>query len=164
MGKKKSRQQEKAIQKIWGSNAPFYFLLFLFFFFAIFLLTSSEPPKNWIEKDIIISDIAHVSTGRGSIYQITGNDGVTYSINGNNPNAENLVCGKRYHIIHSHTNWNRILSMTDSNNIYVAYDASLDSYYTSVSFAWIVILICIINALILVLRALKKIKDIKGCQ
>ena len=164
MGKKKSRQQEKAIQKIWKTDEPFYICLFIFFILFLFVLTTSEHPKNWVEKDIVISDIAHVNTGRGSIYQIKGNDGVTYSINGNNPNAENLVCGKRYHIIHSHTNWNRILSMTDSNNIYVAYDASLDSYYTRVSFAWIVILICIINALILVLRALKKIKDIKGCQ
>ena len=66
MSKKKSRQQEKQIHKIWNEQSPFYALLALAFFASVILLSSAEHPKYWDEREIVISDVSKVHIYKGS--------------------------------------------------------------------------------------------------
>ena len=125
MSNKISRQQENAIKKIWRGHEATFFLLVLAIVASFFLLVSGESPKKWIEKDIIIDDISIVNIYRGRYYEITADDGNRYSIAGTNKNAEHLIPGNTYHIIHSKSHWNRIQFMEDATAQYVDYQESL---------------------------------------
>jgi len=162
MAKKKSRQQEKAIQKIWNDQSPFYTLLIMAIVTSILILSSAENPKFWNEKDIVVRDVSKVYIYRGSYYQITDIDQATYSINSSNSNIEKLVPGQNYHIIYSNIHWNRIKYMTDSSNVIVDYHASIDDYYTRTIIGWIGILASSVTILIMVRKSLRKIQAIRG--
>ena len=162
MAKKKSRQQEKAIQKIWDSQSSFFILLAMAIVASVLILSSAEHPKHWIEKDIVISDISKVYIHRGSYYQITDTNGATYSIDSSNENAEKLVHGETYHIIHANIHWNRIKYMSDANTIYVDYGASIDDYYTRTAIGCIGILAGSATIIVLVRKSLRKIQAIRG--
>lgn len=162
MAKKKSRQQEKAIRKIWNDQSPFYVLLVMAIIASILILASAEHPKHWIEKDIVISDVTKVYVYRGSHFQITDTNNATYSIGSSNQNAEKLIPGQRYHIIYSNLHWNRIKYMSDSDAVYVDYDASMDDYYNRTIFGWSGILISSVTILALVRKSLLKIRQIRG--
>ncbi len=125
MAKKKSRQQENAIKKIWSDHAVIFFLLAMAFFASLLLLSTGENPENWIEKDIVIRDVSRVYFHRGNYYEITDTHSNTYSIAGSNKNAEKLITGNTYRIIHGKVHWNRIQSMEDSSTEYVDYQESL---------------------------------------
>lgn len=162
MAKKKSRQQEKAIKKIWNDQSPFYILLVMAIFFSILILSSAEHPKYWIEKDIEIRDISVVHMHRGSYYQVTDTNGATYSIDSSNENVQQLMRGENYHIIHAGIHWNRIKYMTDSNTVYVDYDTSIHDYYIRTMIGWIGILVSTAIILTMIRTAMKKSKNIRG--
>ena len=162
MAKKTSRQQEKAILKIWNSQSPFYILLCMAIVAFVLILASAEHPNYWIEKDIVVDNISKVYIHRGSHYQITDTNGTTYSIDSSNENVQKLVCGKSYHIIYANIHWNRIKCMTDSSTVYVDYDSSIDDYYTRTMIGWIGILASTLTILIMVRKSLRKIQVIKG--
>ena len=162
MAKKKSRQQEKAIQKIWSGQSSFYILLGMAIVASVLILASAEHPNYWIEKDIVVDNVSNVYIYRGSYYQITDTNGTTYSIDSSNKNVQKLVCGKSYHIIYANIHWNRIKCMTDSSTVYVDYDSSIDDYYTRTMIGWIGILASTLTILIMVRKSLRKIQVIKG--
>jgi len=162
MARKKSRQQEKAIQKIWDAQSAFYILLAMAIALSILILASAEHPMHWIEKDIVIRDISKVEIYRGSYYQITDTNGATYSINTSNKNVDKLVHGETYHIIHAHIHWNRIKYMSDSNTTYVDYNASIDDYYTRTIIGCVGILASSVTIFVLVRGSFRKIQAIRG--
>ena len=162
MAQKRSRQQEKAIQKIWDSQSSFYILLVMAIVASILVLASAEHPRHWVEKDIVVSDVSKVYIYKGSYYQITDTNGATYSIDSSNENAEKLALGETYHIIHANIHWNRIKSMSDSNTIYVDYGASIDDYYIRTIIGYIGILISCTTLLVMVRESLRKIQAIRG--
>ena len=161
MSKKKSRQQEKQIRKIWNEQSPFYALLALAFFASVILLSSAEHPKYWDEREIVISDVSKVHIYRGSYYQITDTNGATYSVDSSNDNVKELVCGKSYHIIYANIHWNRIKYMTDSNTVYVDYDTSVEDYYTRTMIGCAGILISTGAIIFLIRKSLGKIKAVQ---
>ncbi len=162
MEKKKSRQQEKAIQKIWAIQSPFYVILIMAIVASVLILASAEHPKYWNEKDIVVSNVSKVYLSRGSYYQITDINGGTYSIDSSNENTQKLIYGESYYIIYSNIHWNRIKYMTDSNTIYVDYDTSIDDYNIRTVIGWIGILASSVTIFVMVRKSLKKIQTIRG--
>ncbi len=162
MAKKKSRQQENAIKKLWHDYEAIFFLLIMVLFFSLFLLASGENPKKWTEKDIVIKDISIVDIYRGHYYEITDTEGNTYSIAGSNQNTENLIRGNTYRIIHGKVHWNRIQSMEDSTTEYVDYQESL-RYNRNIIIAGLGgICVSIVLSLIFLIRISGKIQAIRG--
>lgn len=162
MAKKKSRQQEKAIQKIWHGQSSFYVLWVMAIIASVLILTSAEHPKYWIEKDIVVNDVSKVYIHRGSYYQITDINGAAYSIDSSNENVEKLIHGETYHIIHANIHWNRIKYMSDSNTVYVDYDASMDDYYTRTIIGWIGILVSSVTIFVMIRKSLRKIQALRS--
>ena len=162
MAKKKSRQQENAIKKIWRDHEAIFFLLVMAICVSLFLLVARENPKKWTEKDIVIHDISTVDIYRGRYYEITDTDGNTYSISGSNKNAEKLVRGNTYRIIHGKVHWNRIQYMADSTTEYVNYQESL-RYNRNITIAGCGgVSVSVALALFLLIRISGKIQAIRG--
>ena len=162
MSNKISRQQENAIKKIWRGHEATFFLLVLAIVASFFLLVSGESPKKWIEKDIVIDDISIVNIYRGRYYEITADDGNRYSIAGTNKNAEHLIPGNTYHIIHSKSHWNRIQFMEDNTAQYVDYQESL-RYNRNIILAGLGgISVSVALSLFLLIRISGKIQKIRG--
>ena len=161
MAKKKSRQQEKAIKKIWNKQSMFYVILVMAIISFILILSSTENPKYWVEKDIVISDISTV-TGGTYYYQITDTAGETYSIDLSNENVQQLISGERYHIIHANIHWNRIKYMSDSNTVYVDYVESVNDHHARIIVGWSGILISLMITTAMLWHSFKKIRTIKG--
>lgn len=162
MAKKRSRQKDKAIQRIWASQSTFFILLAMAIVASVLILSSAEHPKHWIEKDIVVSDVSKVYIHRGSYYRITDTNGAVYSIDSSNENAEKLVRGETYHIIHANIHWNRIKSMSDANTMYVDYGASIDDYYTRTAIGCIGILAGSVTIFVMVRKSLRRIRAITG--
>lgn len=162
MAKKKSRQQEKAIQKIRDSQGPVYILIAMAIFASLLILSSAEHPKLWKTKDITVRDVSFVYISRGSYYQITDDTGFTYSIDSGNKMAEKLVPGATYHIMYASIHHNRIKYMTDSNTEYVSYEASVQDFYIrTIAGAAGILLSCAVIVLIRC-QTSKEIRKIRG--
>lgn len=162
MAKKRSRQQEKAVRSIWEAQSSGYILLAMAIIASILILSTGVHPKHWKERDIVVSDVSTYIHGRGRYYQVTDITNTVYSIDGANQNAEKLVPGQSYHIHYANIHWNRIKSMTDSETVYVDYDASVADYCTRAAVGWSGILISLAVTLAMLLYAHIRIRKIKG--
>jgi hypothetical protein len=160
--KKTSRQQEKAIQKIWESQTPFFFLLIIGLVAALLILSSTKHPKRWIEKNIVLQDVSKVYITRGSYWKITDSSNATYSIDSSNPNIGQLVPGESYLIRYSPLHWNRIQCMTGQNTVIVEYEDSVRDYLWRTVIGWssLGIFLCIAASMIWTTQ--QKIRKIKG--
>lgn len=162
MAGKKSRYQEKMVQKIQKELLSVYLFLGIALIAAIFILASAEHPKHWDEKDIVVSQVSKEKKFRGSYIQITDDTGAVYSIHGSGQNALTLESGAHYHIIHAHIFQNQIKYMADDNTVYVNYQDSILDYHVRAVLGWGIVLFCAGAALITTGNARSKIQRLSG--
>lgn len=134
----KKSQQEREIQTIKNSIQGLLLFWGIAVIASVFILASGQHPKQWQEKEIVIQEITTMRKFKGRYYQITDENGNTFSINSTNKNVEKLVSGEHYRIIHSSIHHNQIQFMTDQdeNQVFVDYDTSVRDYYARQFIGW----------------------------
>ena len=96
--------------------------LLLFCWFGI-RLTTTESTEDWMEADITIADVQHVSR-KHNIWKIIDTDGNTYFAHESQDVMTKILPNSTYHIYYT-ANDNDIRAMTQGNSVVVDYAHSV---------------------------------------